>query len=169
MSGSEASLAECIANGSVPKPALVDWQDWQRWRKGAGKRPTVGQGDSASTTSRQESELWRATLQRLYGANWRALLEEQQAAETATEEEADAASAVGGGTASAAASVAGSAAASGGGPSSSAPGTPQRLRQALLQEYDAAAETGAEYQRRMDLITEQLESLGQPVTAAERL
>ena len=59
----------------------MDWQDWLIWRKGAGKRPKVGLGDPTPTTLRHESALWKATMQRLYGPDWRALLEEQQAAE----------------------------------------------------------------------------------------
>ena len=85
-------------------------------------------------------------MQRLHGTHWRALLEELQA-EEADEEEVDAASAISGG----------------------APATPQRLRQTLLEEFDAAAGTSTEYQERMDFVMEQLESLGEPVTPGERM
>ena len=57
VSGTEASLASCIAAGSVQKPALMDWKDWLIWRKGPGRRPKVNLGDPAPTTSRHESEL----------------------------------------------------------------------------------------------------------------
>ena len=133
VSNTDQSLAACIANGSVPKLPVMDWKDWLIWRKGAGKRPKVGLGDQTPTTLRQESTLYKATMQGLYGAGWRALLEELQARET-DEEEDEAASAAAGG-----ASVTGTSAmpaASGG-----APATPQRLRQTLLEEFDAAAET----------------------------
>ena len=47
---------------------------------------------------------------------------------------------------------------------SSAPGSPRGLRQALLQEFDAAVETSDEYQDRMEFVMEQLESLGESVS-----
>ena len=53
--------------------------------------------------------------------------------------------------------------------SGGAPATPQRLRQTLLEEFDAAAGTTTEYQERMDFVMEQLESLGEPVTPGERM
>ena len=105
-------------------------------------------------------------MQRLYGDDWRALLEAQQAEEE-DEEEADAASGVGGGSLSAGASVVDASAAPAA--SAGATATQQRLRQSLLEEFDAAAGTVAEYQQRMDLVMEQLESLGDPVTPVERL
>ena len=98
VSGTEASLASCIEEGTVPKPAVMDWKDWQIWRKGEGMRPRVSLGDPAPhaavgpTTNRQEAALWKATMERLHGADWRALLEEQQvAAGDAEELEPDAA------------------------------------------------------------------------------
>ena len=81
VSGTNASLAACIADGSVPTPKLIDWQDWLKWRKGPGMRPRQDRGGPDSTALKQESVLWRPTMQRLYGEDWRALLEEQQAAE----------------------------------------------------------------------------------------
>ena len=79
VSGTDLSLASCIANGSVPKPPAMAWKDWLIWRKGAGKRPKTGLGDRTPTTLRHESALWKATMERLYGTDWRALLEELQA------------------------------------------------------------------------------------------
>ena len=105
-------------------------------------------------------------MQRLYGDDWRALLEAQQAEED-DEEEADAAPGVGGGSLSAGASVVGASVASAA--SAGASATQQRLRQSLLEEFDAAAGTAMDYQQRMDLAMEQLESLGDPVTPVERL
>ena len=197
VSGSEASLAECIADGSVPKPDLGDWNTWLVWRKGAGRRPKVSLGDRSSTSSRQESDLWKATMQRLYGADWRTQLEEAQLAAADAEDAAGAPSTrsptVGdapavGGAGVARPPVAGGAPVTGGadgvGEASpamsvaeasterslvpSAPGSPRSLRQTLLQEFHAAAETGDEYQQRMDLVAGQLESLGESVSNSER-
>ena len=78
VTGTDTSLAECIADGSVPKPDILDWRDWLVWRKSAGKRPRLGLGDPSATTLKQESVLWRSAMQRLHGDDWRALLEAQQ-------------------------------------------------------------------------------------------
>ena len=166
VTGTDTSLAECIADGSVPKPDILDWRDWLVWRKSAGKRPRLGLGDPSATTLKQESVLWRSAMQRLYGDDWRALLEAQQAEEE-DEEEVDAASGVGGGSLSAGASVVDASVASAA--FAVATATQQRLRQSLLEEFDAAAGTAMDYQQRMDLVMEQLESLGDPVTPVERL
>ena len=88
VSGSEVSLAECIANGSVPKPELGDWNTWVFWRRGAGRRPEVSLGDPLSTSARQEADLRRSTMQKLYGADWRTQLEEAQLAAAEAEEAA---------------------------------------------------------------------------------
>ena len=52
VTGTDTSLAECIADGSVPKPDILDWRDWLVWRKSAGKRPRLALGDPAATTLR---------------------------------------------------------------------------------------------------------------------
>ena len=89
------SLAKCIGDGSVAMPELTDFNKWQAWRRDAGKRPKTLLGDSRATTTGEESTLWRATMQRLYGADWRADLqrkvEEAQvaAAEGDPEDDAD--------------------------------------------------------------------------------
>ena len=82
----QASLASAIRDGTVPRPPLLDWKDWQVWRRDLGKRPKVGLGDPRSTTSREESALWRGTMARVHGLDWRAVLEEQQAAVEEEEE-----------------------------------------------------------------------------------
>ena len=53
--------------------------------------------------------------------------------------------------------------------SSGAPVTPERLRATLLEEFDAAAMSAEDYQRRMDSALELLESLGEPAPASERV
>ena len=110
VSGTELPFATCIQDNTVPKPPIQDWKDWQIWRKGVGKRPKLSLGDAQPTTPRQESELWKATMQRLYGDEWRALLEEQQAAAPEVEEEEEAVSVMDGGSVSASASVVGTSA-----------------------------------------------------------
>ena len=95
VTGTNRSLAACIADGTIPKPKILDWQDWMQWRKGAGMRPKLKLGDPVSTTLRHESVLWRSTMRQAYGEDWRTLLEEQQA-DQEDEEEADAESMAGG-------------------------------------------------------------------------
>ena len=112
VSGTNASLAACITDGSVPKPKLLDWQDWLKWRKGPGMRPRRDRGDPDTTALKQESVLWRSTMQRLYGEDWRALLEEQQAAEEEGEG-ADVESVIGGERSAEASVVSASAASAG--------------------------------------------------------
>ena len=102
-------------------------------------------------------------MQRLYGADWRALLEEQQAA--AEEEEGVDEESVTGGERSAGASVVSASAASAG---RASPATSLVLRQSLLEESDVGAETTAEHRQRMDMVIDQLESLGDPVSPLER-
>ena len=67
VTGTNRSLAACIADGTIPKPKCLDWPDWMQWRKGAGMRPKVKLGDPVSTTLRHESVLWRSTMRQLYG------------------------------------------------------------------------------------------------------
>ena len=81
VSGTEDTLAAAIESGLVPAPDVMDWKGWLAWRKGPGKRPTTRAGDPLPTDSRQESVLWRATMQRVHGSEWRVLLEERQAQE----------------------------------------------------------------------------------------
>ena len=103
-------------------------------------------------------------MQRLYGEDWRALLEEQQAAEE--EGEGADVESVTGGERSAEASVASASAASAGLAGSTT--TSQVLRQTLLEESDVGVETTAELRHRMDMVIDQLESLGDPVSPLER-
>ena len=126
-------------------------------------RPRQDRGDPDSTALKQESVLWRSTMQRLYGDDWRALLEEQQAA--AEEDEGADEESVTGGERSAGASVVSASAASAG---RASPATSLVLRQSLLEESDVGAETTAEHRQRMDMVIDQLESLGDPVSPLER-
>ena len=57
VTGTDVSLASCIATSVVPRPPAMDWKDWLIWRKGAGKRPKVNLGDPTPTTLRHESAL----------------------------------------------------------------------------------------------------------------
>ena len=69
VSGSEKSLLDAIRDGDVVRPALMRWQAWLHWRKGDGMRPTAAR-DGTATTSLQESALWKAVMNELYGDEW---------------------------------------------------------------------------------------------------
>ena len=81
------TLSEAVASGAVPAPPLVTYQSWISWRASAGLRPTQKKSGHG-TTSRQEAELWKATMEERYGTEWRSLLED---AELLRAEEAEAA------------------------------------------------------------------------------
>ena len=83
VSGSTKTLLDAIRDGDVPKPPLLRWNDWQRWRRASGKRPTVAK-DGETTNSTQESALWKSVMLELYGTDWTLQLASQ------TDEDADA-------------------------------------------------------------------------------
>ncbi len=70
VSGTDESLSEAIAPGSVTTPELMGFNDWQVWRKTSGARPTNKKGDDRATTTKGEAELWQAILGELYGEDW---------------------------------------------------------------------------------------------------
>ena len=81
VSGSEMSLSEAIASGSVPAPELLGFNDWQVWRRTSGTRPSKKKGDEQGRTTKEEADLWRATMLDLYGPSWAAELAEKEALE----------------------------------------------------------------------------------------
>ena len=55
------------------------WNEWQAWRRSEGLRPTK-ELDGVTTIARQESALWRRTMETLYGPDWRRLYDDREAA-----------------------------------------------------------------------------------------
>eukprot|EP00969_Alexandrium_andersonii_P152593 6747525-Alexandrium_andersonii.AAC.1 len=55
----EKTLLAEIADGVVPKPELLEFNEWSQRCKGPGKRPAKALGDPKATTPGQESELRR--------------------------------------------------------------------------------------------------------------
>ena len=88
VSGSDKTLAEAVTSQEVPRPDVMDFNTWQVWRKGVGRRPTIGKGDPQVTSSKNEADLWRATMERYHGKDWRVRLEEAQLAAAEAAEEA---------------------------------------------------------------------------------
>ena len=79
VSGSDKSLLDAIRDGDVARPALMRWQAWLRWRKGEGMRPTAAR-DGTATSSLQESTLWKAVMNELYGDEWSITLAAEEGA-----------------------------------------------------------------------------------------
>ena len=69
VSKSDLTLEQCIAQNIIEKPDLMEFNDWQKWRRVSGTRPRVKE-DGRSTTSAQEAALWKATMLRMYGDSW---------------------------------------------------------------------------------------------------
>ena len=69
VTGVDLTLREAIEQNVVPTPGLVDWNDWQRWRRDVGMRPTYPD-DGVMLDNRVEATLWRETMEHLYGAQW---------------------------------------------------------------------------------------------------
>ena len=57
----DLSLEQCIAQGLVEEPALMEFNDWQKWRRDSGTRPTVKE-DGRSTTSVSYTHLTLPTI-----------------------------------------------------------------------------------------------------------
>ncbi len=69
VTGVDITFLEAVEQGVVPTPALMEWNDWQRWRRTDGMRPTYAD-DGAMLDNRAEVTLWRRTMEHLHGADW---------------------------------------------------------------------------------------------------
>jgi len=70
VTGVDSSLLQCILDGAVEKPQLMDRLRWLTWRTGNGKRPSVARTGEKGTTMKQETLIWKGVMERLYGENW---------------------------------------------------------------------------------------------------
>ena len=73
VSGSDKSLLVAIRDGEVPRPPLVDWNNWQIWRRDHGRRPTSSE-DGYVTTPTLEANIWKTVMEELHGENWMELI-----------------------------------------------------------------------------------------------
>ena len=65
------TLLDAIRESIVPRPALMGWNEWQRWRSTEGLRPlTRVAGAGNSTTNAQERQFWKNVMLELYGEDW---------------------------------------------------------------------------------------------------
>ena len=78
VAGKDESLLELVEAGEVKKPPLCTYNRWLAWRKSSKTRPSASTGEATVTTSRQEAELWRHVMLKLYGDDWRDALASQE-------------------------------------------------------------------------------------------
>ena len=69
VSGSILTLLEAIRAGEVQSPPLMSWSAWLVWRRDFGKRPRQVV-DGYSTTSAQETALWKSAMNEFHGTDW---------------------------------------------------------------------------------------------------
>ena len=69
MTGSDKELLQTIRDGDVPRPPLMLWNPWQKWRTTLGGRPTSS-ADGGTTGNPMENALWKSVMLDLYGPDW---------------------------------------------------------------------------------------------------
>ena len=69
VSGNDKTLIQAIRDGEVERPGLLNWNQFQVWRRQNGMRPVVAR-DGYTTTTTQESALWRAVMNEFHGDGW---------------------------------------------------------------------------------------------------
>ena len=69
VSGSDLTLLEEVRVGHVPTPRLMGFNEWQQWRRDYGRRPSRAV-DGFYPGPRDESLLWRRTMEALHGNGW---------------------------------------------------------------------------------------------------
>jgi hypothetical protein len=72
VTGSEKELRQAIQDGDLPKPPLMLWNPWQKWRRDFGGRPT-STVDGATTSNPTKSALWKSVMLDLYSPEWAVL------------------------------------------------------------------------------------------------
>ena len=160
------SLLKLIDEGEMEPPEILSWRERNHWRKGPGRRATLGKGDPPEmcTSAAEEVALWRSLMSALHGVGWK-------------EEVAAAAVAVGSAAGSGfAATVVTStqqqqqqqqrqgASSAGGKTGSSGVATGDSLRARLAVGFDSAKESPDEFSLRMARTLSALELLGEPVS-----
>ncbi len=74
----DGTFEEAVGSDIIPKPRLMQYNDWIAWRKATGKRPTKKLGSERATTSGEESELWKSAMLLYYDGDWRMRLDAMQ-------------------------------------------------------------------------------------------
>ena len=161
------TLEQAIADGTVDRPELLEFNDFQVWRRTSGRRPTQ-RVDGVKRTTAQEAELWRKTMESLYGLDWAQQLADKRvakAAEEAPDEESEVEVPKSPSQRAAAAEparpvveVTPQKSESG---RSSIPDNPEQLKARMGKEYDPGRETSQEYLARMQRLVRAMGALGE--------
>ena len=86
--GLDITLREAIKTGALPTPSLMGYNDWQKWRAET-KSLAACTKDQVKARSHRERELWKTTMEDLYGDTWKdQLVEAETMAGPDSEEEA---------------------------------------------------------------------------------
>ena len=65
------TFLEAVEAGMVVPPALMRWQEWQKWRATEdGCRPMKGKGGPFTSSTTLEWKLWRQAMLYFHGATW---------------------------------------------------------------------------------------------------
>ena len=57
----EGTFMEALEQGILPVPSLMEYQEFQKWRRDEGRRPTAA-SDGTGTSQKQESDMWREAM-----------------------------------------------------------------------------------------------------------
>ncbi len=74
----QGTIEDAVNEEVIPEPALMQFNQWQSWRKEAGLRPTRRRRCSRTTTTQEEADLRRRTMQHFHGDDWRMVMETNQ-------------------------------------------------------------------------------------------
>ena len=71
-------LREAVDLNLIPAPALMHWDDWQRWRKGEGSAPKGISREEYFQHASREGQLYKDTMAYYHGPAWKERLENEQ-------------------------------------------------------------------------------------------
>ena len=67
------TLLQVIEGGTISQPTLMEFKEFETWRKESGGRPTVAQ-DGAYTKTETEVKIWKEVMAKFYGSDWHDML-----------------------------------------------------------------------------------------------
>ncbi len=82
----QGTIEDAVNEDMIPEPALMQFNEWQSWRKEEGLRPTKRRGSSRTTSTQEEAKLWCRVMQYFHGEDWRMVLDMNQTLEDEDEE-----------------------------------------------------------------------------------
>ena len=63
----QGTIEEAASAGVIPQPELMPFNMWQQWRKTVGLRPCKRLGSQRTTTTSEETNLWRRVMEAYHG------------------------------------------------------------------------------------------------------